>query len=343
MKAARLYDGDTVLRVEEVPDPTLRPGAVVVRVEAVFVAPYLASLVDGSGGFTTPPRPFTPGMDMVGSVEAVAEGVTGLLPGDAVYCDSYFASGNQGGAEDHCFIGCFAMGSDSPDMLARWPDGALAEKIVLPADCVIPLGAAAEKAAPAVLCRLGWLGTAYGALTKVGLKPGETVTILGASGQVGASAVLIALAMGAAKVHAVGRRASALAPLARLDPRIVVGQDPGAEKGSDVLFSSIEAPDASFIESGLPSLRRHGRAVVVGAPGKPLSLDLAWLHYNDITLRGSLWFPRAAVPEMLAMIAGGTLDLSCVETRPFDLDQVNGALAATRLVASGLEQIVVTP
>ena len=73
MRAARLLEGRTNLSVEEVPDPELRPGCAIVRIETVFMSPYMASLVDGSGGFETPPRPFTPGMDAIGTIERVAD------------------------------------------------------------------------------------------------------------------------------------------------------------------------------------------------------------------------------------------------------------------------------
>jgi alcohol dehydrogenase len=139
VKAAVLHPGATALSVEEVPDPTPRPGAVVVRVRHVFVSPYMASLAEGSSGLATPPRPFIPGMDAVGVVEAVAEGVSGLRPGDCVYCDNFYASTHPAAEDDLGFIGNFAIGERAAAMLARWPNGALAEKLVLPADCVVPL------------------------------------------------------------------------------------------------------------------------------------------------------------------------------------------------------------
>ena len=45
MCAARLLAGRTNLSVEEVPDPELRPGCAIVRIETVFMSPYMASLV----------------------------------------------------------------------------------------------------------------------------------------------------------------------------------------------------------------------------------------------------------------------------------------------------------
>lgn len=178
MNAARLHEGATTVRVEEVDAPEVKPGSVLVDVRTVFMSPFMADLVDGSGEYLTPPRPFTPGMDAVGTVQLLGSDVTGLEAGQRVYCDSFYQSPTQG-ADDLGFIGNFGIGAQYSDMLRRWPDGALAEQMLLPAECVIPIPEVVN-ASDAVLCRLGWLGTAYGAFTKVGLAPGESVAVQGA-------------------------------------------------------------------------------------------------------------------------------------------------------------------
>ena len=76
MRAARLYENAESLVVEDLDDPSAPEGCAVVAVEAVFMSPYMGTLIDGSGGFATPRRPFTPGMDCVGSIVAVGGGVT---------------------------------------------------------------------------------------------------------------------------------------------------------------------------------------------------------------------------------------------------------------------------
>ena len=107
MQAARLNGDATTLSVEEVPDPALRPGSVIVRIDAAFASHFMTKIVDGSGGYTTPKRPFTPGMDAIGTVEAVADGIRGLTPGDRVYCDSFFEP-RYPAAGERVFIGNFA-------------------------------------------------------------------------------------------------------------------------------------------------------------------------------------------------------------------------------------------
>lgn len=339
MRAARLHEGATAVRIEEVDTPEVRPGTVLVRVQTVFMSPFMAGLVDGSEEFLTPPRPFTPGMDAIGTVLSFGPDVTGLAAGQPVYCDSYYESRTEGAA-DFGFIGNFGIGERSPEMLRRWPDGALAEQMLLPAECVTPIPEGVT-ASDAVLCRLGWLGTAYGAFTKVGLTPGESVAVLGGTGLVGLSAVLVALAMGARTVFALGRRKDALEDIAGLDSRVQAGTTLPSGQAFDVVLSAIEAPDASAIEAALPSLNRSGRLVAVGVTGQPLAVPTDLIVGLDLTVRGSLWFERRQATELLDMIAAGTLDLSAIEADEYPLAEVGEALAATRRRRGAFQQVVV--
>lgn len=71
------------LEVREVPEPRPGPGQILVEVRAAGVnfADVLARLGVYKGA---PPRPFVPGIEVAGLVEAVGEGVTGFTPGDRV-------------------------------------------------------------------------------------------------------------------------------------------------------------------------------------------------------------------------------------------------------------------
>jgi NADPH:quinone reductase-like Zn-dependent oxidoreductase len=329
MKAARLHPGATSLVIEEVPEPALKPGSVIVRLEAAFASHFITKLIDGSGGYTTPPRPFTPGMDAIGTVADVADGVRGLSMGDRVYCDNYFEPQHPARTGERAFLGNFAMGPNSTQLLEEWPDGVYAEKVCLPADCVIPIRPDTRSPA-SVLCRLGWLGTAYAGLRKVGMPPGAIVAVNGASGLLGSSAVVVALALGASQVFALGRRAAALHAVAAIDPRVVPSTDASTIPPVDVALTSVDGTDSASLEALLPRVRRRGAFVVVGAPKAPLAVNVGWLLGNDITLRGSLWFERGQVAEMLRLIASGRMALSALEADVFNLSRITEALVAAQ-------------
>jgi len=83
MKAIRVHEvgGPEAMRLEEVVDPVLKPGDVLVRVEAAgvnFIDVYHRT------GLYKLPLPVTLGQEGAGVVEAVAADVSGIRPGDRV-------------------------------------------------------------------------------------------------------------------------------------------------------------------------------------------------------------------------------------------------------------------
>jgi len=339
VKAARLHEGATTLSVDEIDLPEPGPGEVRVAISRAFIAPFQLGLIDGSGGFSTPNRPFSPGLDGIGRVDAVGEGVEGLAKGQRVYCDNYYTSRRMGSPANHSIIGNFMLGADSATMLSRWPAGSFTQMAVLPDECLIPIEADLA-CDDGVLTRLGWLGTAYGAFKKVGVHAGQDMAVLGATGIVGTSAVMVALALGCRRVYALGRRDAVLQELADLDPRVVACKalPDGAEV--DVMFSTMEGDNAGPIEAAFQHIRRYGAMAVVATVGTPMALPLGFLLSNDITVRGSLWFEREDIAELLAMIGSGVLDLSSVRLQEFALDDVADALEAVAARPSGFEQVV---
>lgn len=356
MKAALFHEGRSSLSVENTADPKSLPSSAVVEVLACFISRSIAETLDAPAGRMLPPFPFAPGMDTVGRVISVSDDVAGLTLGDLVYCDHWYQSHTQSPVPDHCFLGRYGMGPGARPHLQRWRNGGFAEQMVLPAECMTPLGDAARRATPAQLCRLGWFGTAYGALVKAGLTPGDTLIVVGASGMVGASGILIALAMGAARIVAVGRSREKLEAVARLSSRIVpvakneTGLDSAAIRaatgggGANVVLDAVGAgamPDATIAAIG--ALAFGGRAVLVGGVSGALALDYSHILYNEIAVQGSLWFPRRAAGEMIAMIAAGTLDLSSIAPETVDLDHVNEGVRAAAGESMGLSHWAVCP
>ena len=348
MKAARFHGDRPELRLEDVPDPVLQPGCAIVDVDAAFITRSLAHTLADPSRLMLPPRPFVPGMDTIGRVVAVAEDVGGLRVGEPVYCDHWYASHNVSAIPDHCFLGYFGMGPGAIRHLQRWRDGGYAERMVLPAECLTPLGAAADRASPAMLCRLGWFGTAYGAFVKAGLKPGDTVIVNGATGMVGSSGVLVALAMGAARIVALGRDRAMLDRVAVLAPSRIVPValgGPGdaeaiaaAGRGAHVLLDAVgTGADPAATHAAIAALGQGGRAVLVGARlSGPILLDYTATMYREIAVMGSLWFPRRAAGELIAMIGAGTLDLAAIAAETVTLDRLNDGIRAASRDSLGL-------
>src|SRR2546423_3522013 len=86
MKAIRVHEfgGPEVMRLEEVAEPVPGAGQVSVRIAAAGVNPVDAYI--RAGAYTRKPeRPYTPGNDGAGVIEAVGEGVTQPRAGERVY------------------------------------------------------------------------------------------------------------------------------------------------------------------------------------------------------------------------------------------------------------------
>jgi alcohol dehydrogenase len=329
MKAARYHAHDRPLEIEEVADPVLRPGAVTVRVTACFVSPTMASVMASPSPPPLPPAPFVPGMNVLGEVLEVAADVPGLKPGIPVFCDPLVRSTNPGAPDDSAFAGYFGFSAAARGILARWPDGGFAEQAIFPAEGVTALGAAVT-AGPAILTRLGHLGTAYGAFARGSFAPGHTVAVTGATGVLGVSTVLLALAMGAGRVIAIGRRPETLERLVALDPTRVVAADyDSIPAGVDLVVDALgHVPTPAPTLAAIAALRQGGNAVLVGGVAGDLPLPYGSMIGREIGVIGSLWFERAAMAKVLGMIGSGQLDLSALQFDSYPIERANEAMAA---------------
>lgn len=168
MKAIRVHEYGSldVLHLEEVADPLAGEGEVLIDVEGAAVNPIDWKILSGSKkAFIPLPLPYTPGVEVAGTVAAIGKGVTGFAVGDAVFG----------------FIGIV---------------GGYASKAVAPADrlALRPRSLSALHASGVAATAL----TAWQALHEhAGIKAGQTVLIHGAAGGVGSMAVQIAKYAGA--------------------------------------------------------------------------------------------------------------------------------------------------
>ncbi|MCW2606066.1 MAG: NADPH:quinone oxidoreductase family protein, partial [Frankiales bacterium] len=163
---ARALGPPEVVRVEDVPEPVLRPGCVRVAVTAAAV--NFPDLLVLAGTYQAPVAPpYVPGCELTGTVLEAADDVVGFVAGDVV--------------------------------LGMATHGAFAEQVVLEASRLTLVPAPCD---PHLLAAFGvTYTTAYAALrTIAAVQPGESVVVLGAGGGVGLAAVDVARALGARPV-----------------------------------------------------------------------------------------------------------------------------------------------
>ncbi|MVW56280.1 zinc-binding dehydrogenase [Sphingomonas sp. MAH-6] len=266
---SRQPGGPETLELADIPTPEPGKGELRVRVLACAINYPDVLVIEDKYQFK-PVRPFAPGNEISGVVDAVGDDVSGWTPGDR--------------------------------LITICGHGGLAEQLVLPADQAIRLPEGQDPVEGAAL--IFTYGTSIHALVdRAALKAGETLLVLGAAGGIGLSAIEIGKAMGATVVAAVSsEEKAAAATAAGADRTIVYGRGPFDKEGSKALaqaFKEAVGPRGAdviydpvggdYAEPALRSIAWEGRYLVVGFPaGIPkLPLNLTLLKACDV--RGVFW------------------------------------------------------
>ena len=261
--------GPETLALHEIESPHPGAGEVRVRVRACGVNYPDALIIEDKYQYR-PPRPFAPGGEIAGEIDAVGEAVDGFKVGDRVIA------------------------------LVGW--GGMCEQVVTRAiKCVaMPAEMPFDVAASFILT----YGTSYHALKQRGtLERGETLLVLGAAGGVGLAAVELGHALGARVVAAASSEQKiALAITHGADSGVVYPTGPfdkdGAKalatlfkdacgaQGADVIYDAV---GGDYAEAALRAIAWEGRFLVVGFPaGIPrIPLNLALL--KNCQLVGIFW------------------------------------------------------
>jgi NADPH2:quinone reductase len=290
---------------EDAPAPQPGPGQVLIRVEACGVN-FADTLVIEGKYQARPPLPFAPGGEVAGTVAALGPGVAGPPPGTRVLA----MIGHGGFAE-----------------LALAPEEAVVE---------VPGGVPGGVTGGVDPVAAGALPYAYGTTLhalrdRAGLRPGETVLVLGAAGGAGLAAVELAKLMGARVIAAASaakleacRAAGADALVDYTDPawRDRVKEIAGAE-GVGVVYDPV---GGAFAEPALRSLGWGGRYLVIGfaageIPRLPLNLtllkscDIRGVFYGGFAKRDPAG-NRAVLAQLLDWVREGRLHPRVSATYP---------------------------
>lgn len=339
MRAAVLEEFGRPLEVKEVPDPVAVGGQVRVRVLAALVLPYATEVFSGARRYPLEP-PVVSGCGGIGRVEALGPDATTLQVGDLVWCDPTVRSRDGGLTPDITLQGWSARGEGGARLARAVHDGPFGELMVVPTENVHPLPASAD---PVRWAAASIHAVPYGGLLAIGLQPGETVVVSGATGNFGSSAVAVALAMGAGRVVAPGRNRAVLDLLAarsdRVRPVVLAGDETAdrdrlREAAGGAADAAIDllppgAP-ASAVRAVAFSLREGGRIALMGGVGMlggdDLALPYPWLMRNSITVRGQWMYPREANIGMIRLIDAGLLELERERVTTFPLEQAEEAV-----------------
>ena len=260
--------GPEVLSLAERPAPQPGPGQIVAEVDAAGVNYMDIYQREGVGGYR-PPVPFVTGGEGAGTVVAVGEGDTEPAVGDRV-----------------AWVG----------------PGSYAERVVLPADRVVPVPAdvSTEVAAAAIL---QGMTAHYLVSSTYPVRPGDVTVVHAAAGGVGLlltqmvkrrGGIVVATAAGGpdGEKHRLAREAGADHVTGYDQFRAVVGEVTGGV-GAHVVYDGVG--QATFDDS-LAALRPRGMLVVYGAAsGQVPPFDIQRLNSG-----GSLFATRPTLVHYIA-------------------------------------------
>lgn len=269
MRAMQITAFGEPLTEARLPRPAAGPGEVLLRVHACGV--NFADTLMQSGRYQEKHNlPFTPGMEVCGTVEAHGSGTEGPAPGTRVAC----------------YAG----------------HGGFAEYLAAPARlCAAVPGSMPDAEAAGFLIAYG---TSHLALEhRARLRPGETLLVLGAAGGVGLTAVEVGKVMGARVIaSARGAERLSVAEAAGADHLIDADEDLRAAVkalgGADVVYDPIGG--AAF-EAALRATRPGGRLLPLGfASGEVPQIPANILLVKNLTVHGIYWGAYAKLaPEVM--------------------------------------------
>ena len=306
--------------VQDVSDPQPRPGEALVAVARVGVCGTDEELFDGSMAYFASGRasyPLRPGHEWTGTVVEVGDGVDPTWRGRRVIGDTMLADGTC----DRCRSGRRHVCRNLAEVgISMGVDGALAERLVVPADSLHRLPDAVDDAAGA-LVEPG--GNAWRAASAAWAEPGRRVLVWG-SGTIGLLTAAFAHAAGA-EVHVVARREAAAALARRLGADATWTPD---MIPTDVPFLSIvdATDDASVVGRAVDLVEPGGRVVTIGLAAEATLVDTRTTTLKDVSVVGILSGSPGLEPAIEAYASGA------VDPRPLigavvGLDQAPVVLA----------------
>ncbi|MDH6280188.1 2,3-butanediol dehydrogenase [Prescottella agglutinans] len=332
MRAAVLH-GVEDLRVEDVPEPVLRDGDVLVAVAYNGICGSDLGLVH-SFGVSEHPHPLTGacgpqilGHEFSGVVRAVGAGVTDIAVGDRVAVQPTYRCGTcarcRDGHEHLCEVIAFhGINADG---------GGMSEYTAVPAESVhvLPDAVSLEQAAV-----VEPLAVALHAVELSGVQPGQSALVLGA-GPIGIATALNLRAGGVDRILlsepsetrraiAAGLGFEVLDPDA--DPVAAVREHTDGA-GADVVFEC--AGVAAAVLTALVAVRPRGAVVLLATYKEEVPLHTYLMMFGEMRLMSSLAYSRKEFRTVIDRMADGAYPLDgWVERVPL-ADVVEGVRAVS--------------
>ena len=314
-----------VVEVVDEPLPRLEEGEALVRLSVSGVCGSDKACVHGEHVFMRPP--YYPGHEVVGVVEAVAEGVSGVRVGDRVTVEPTLPCGHckpclnkmENLCENLQFFGC------------GYREGGMADVFTLPAQRLYRFP---HELSDHEAVLIEPLATPVHAVRLAGDLKGKAVAVLG-SGTIGLLTLLAARRAGARRVVSTDvlakkrELAIKLGADAAVDARVadLAGTVRGelGESG-DVVFDCVA--NQNTLPEAIKIALKGGTVVVLGGARRPVTIDLPLVQEYQVRIQGATTYLREDFEEAARIIGGSDFDASVFVTATFPLSRAKEAFAA---------------
>ena len=301
------HGGPEVLEYGEFPAPMPGPGQVLVRLHAAALNRLDLWVRDGWPGIKLE-YPHIPGADGAGEVAALGSEVEGWRIGERVVINSNLSCGRC----EYCLAGMDNR-CRSWQLLGENVRGTYAEFVAVPAGNLLRLPAGFDEkvaAAGALVYHTAW----HSLITRGGLRPGESVLVVGASGGVNSASIQIAKLTGA-HVIVVGSSPQKLDFARSLGADELVDRSEEGnwskavyeltgKRGVDVVVDNIGTTfSLSFRAAG-----KGARILTVGnSGGSKFEIDNRYIFGKHLSILGSSMGTHADFATVMGLIFEGRL------------------------------------
>lgn len=301
------HGGAEVLTYTEFPTPEPGEGQVLVKLEAAALNRVDLWTRNGWPGIKLE-YPHIPGADGAGTIAGLGKCTSGWNIGDRVVINSNLGCG-------HC-PACVA-GQDNLcrdwHLLGETVRGTYAEYVVVPATNLYPIPegfSARASAAAALVFHTAW----HSLITRGGLKPGEGVLVVGASGGVNTASIQIARLVGAT-VYVVGSNPEKLKLAKSLGADYLIDRSKDenwskaiynltGKRGVEVVVDNV----GTTFPSSFRAASKGGRILTVGNSGGPkFEIDNRFIFGKHLSVIGSSMGTRADFAKVMDLIFSGKL------------------------------------
>jgi D-arabinose 1-dehydrogenase-like Zn-dependent alcohol dehydrogenase len=307
-----------------VSDPEPKGSEVVVDVRASGVCHH--DVLARQGAFARTTWPAVLGHEVAGTVRAVGPAVSALREGDRVVVATIWSCGDcaecRGGHDQLCRHGRGVFGETV--------HGGYADRLLAPEHALLRVPDALSYAEAAVIpCALG---TAYRAVSGLGLAADEPLVITGAGGGVGLHAIVVAAALGLRAIAVTGSPAKEPALRAAGAADVVVRTKGGyARQVRQLVPDGVAAvidPTSAALADSLRCLRRRGRVVIVGNVGGAVTaIEPALMIMKELGVVTSRGASRRQLELLLGLAATGTMRPVLASPRPAeDIPELHRAI-----------------